>query len=171
MGRRAKVIAFLGTTGTGKSTKAKELAKNLPKVLVLSFAGSGNTWEGIKKIHPTKKALNYKNGWRKIHVVEQNEKELFLNIFNHFKTVCIIFDDCTMYLSTNWQHNKGLKQLIIDHRHNGYDMFFLAHLPSHIPKQIWAFVRYIYGFKILGSVNPNNIGAGKGEKIAAFLKR
>lgn len=172
-GRGTKVATFTGVTGTGKSYLAKQKAKKLSnegKVLVLTYTGSGTSWDNCKKIAPTAKALSFRRGWRKIHVAEwedDKENDLFKAIFKHYKNGLIILDDCRMYLEGNWENIKGLKHIFNDHRHLGLDVFLIAHAPNHIPRQLWAYVQHSFVFGCTFNFKKNELNCSEPEKFMA----
>lgn len=168
-GRDTKVISCTGTTGTGKSTLAMEIAKKLAtndRVLVLTFAGSGDTWNMCKKIAPEEKALKFKKGWHKIHVVEHGKDVVMWEIYQHFTNGVVIFDDCKLYLPSNWDNIKGLAPLCVDHRFKGLDIIFIGHSPLHISRQCWAYIKFCWVFKCTSKLNPKDMPMENYEKFA-----
>lgn len=186
MGRDAKVAAFTGMTGTGKSYLAKQKAKiyskgaisktkikdsQLPrlggKVLVLSYTGSGNSWSECRDIVPTQEGFSkFKRGWRLLRIVKhENEMDIFKNIFTYFKNGVIIFDDCKQYLSAAWSNNKSIIDILNEHRHRGYDLFFIAHSPQHIPRQIWAYISHVFLFKISVALKEGDMASDGARRI------
>jgi len=185
-GRDAQIISFTGETGTGKSYKGKEIAKiisrgvlsqlsekELPtkggKVLVISYTGSGDSWIECKETSPTAKGLSFKRGWRMIRVNkwQKNKNDLaFLEeIFKHFENGLIIFDDCKQYLDGNWNNSKGLQDMLNEHRHRGLDMFFIAHSPNHIPRQVWAYISKSFLFACKMALKTAEIASTSGQDI------
>lgn len=165
-GRDTKVCTFTGTTGTGKSWKANQVAQKLAKmgnnkVLVITHSGSGSSWDHCKEIAPTAKDLNFKTGWRKIVYVKHYSRKdkcfPLLEIFNHLRNCIVIFDDCKMYMRSDWEQTPGLKLICNDHRHNGLDLFFISHSPKHIPKQVWAYVGHAWIFKCGMKLQENDL--------------
>ena len=174
-GRSTVCISFTGVTGTGKSWKAKEVAKKFSpppngKCLVITYAGSGNSWDFCREIAPEQQALSYKKGWRKIIYGKHFSKKKphcypILEIFKHFKNGSVIFDDCNMYMAANWENVPGLKQLLNDHRHNGVDLFFIAHQPKHIPKQVWVYIMHSYVFACPFKLTEKDINNANVQKF------
>lgn len=179
-GRDTKVCSCTGTTGTGKSYKANEIAKKLAsksnnKVLVISYAGSGDSWNHCKEIEPTEKDLKFKTGWKKIiylkHYSRKDKKFPLLEIFNHFRNGIIIFDDCKMYMKGDWENTPGLKLICNEHRHFGYDMFFIAHSPKHIPKQVWAYIAHAWVFKCAMKLEESDLDNENALKFVEAQKK
>jgi len=174
-GRSTYCMSFTGMTGTGKSWQAQKIAKKLSgkqdKVLVLTHSGSGKTWDFCKKTEPTKKGLGFKTGWRKIHFVEhhstKDKKYPILEVFNYFRNGFIIFDDCKSYLYPDWEAVRGLKELLIDHRHNGVDLAFIGHQPNHIPVQVWSYITHSWVFSSPFKLKEQHINSMNVDK---FLK-
>lgn len=171
-GRDTKVISCTGTTGTGKSYKAREIAKKLGgngKVLVITYNGSGDTWDDCKKIEPTEKALSFKKGWRKIHFVEhESELNPLEEIYNYYRNGVLILDDCSLYMQSNWSSTKGLKQICVDHRFNGLDIIFIGHSPMHIPRQCWAYIKASFIFKCTSKLEKSSMPL---DNFEAFLEK
>ncbi len=177
-GRSTKVISFTGTTGTGKSWQAREVAKKFAgtnqKVLVLTYTGSGASWDNCKEIKPIPKNLRWRKGWRKIHVAAwEGDKEVktFRNIFKYCRDCVIIFDDCRMYFGGNWENTDGLKQIFNDHRHNGLDLMMIAHAPNHIPKQTWGYVGYAFIFYCSLKIKEQEVNCQEPLKFLAAQEK
>lgn len=170
--RDSKVASLTGVTGCGKSYKAREVAKGLSKVvdkvLVITYAGAGDTWDDCTKIAPTEKELKFKKGWKKIHFVEhEGEMDVLKEVYKYCENCVIIFDDCSLYLKASWAATPGLKEICVDHRFKGFDILFIAHSPMHIPKQCWAYVKFAWLFKVTAKLDASNMPIDNFEK---FLK-
>lgn len=169
--RQPKVVAIVGTTGTGKSTLAIKIAKKInpapgkeKRVLVLTYSGSPEIWKDIKVIEATKEGLSFTAGWRHIHVWK-DEKNTIFNIFKYYHDGAIIFDDCKNYLPSNWENIKGLKQLVIDHRHGSLDILIIAHALDQVPKKMWAAVKWLWIGKTTAHVKESDIVSSNKELI------
>lgn len=150
VGRDTKCASLTGITGCGKSYESIIIAKKIAankRVLVITYTGSGKTWDMCKKISPTKEALSFKTGWRKIHYVEHDEEAPLEAVALNCKNLVVILDDCREYMKSSWARTPGLKSLMIAHRHQGMDLLFVAHTPLQIPKQCWGFIEYSWVFK------------------------
>lgn len=175
-GRSTYGISCTGVTGSGKSYKAKEVAKKIAKssnnkVLVITPSGSGKSWDNCKEIAPTKKDLSFKSGWKKIlykkHFSRKNKIFPIQKIFEYFKNGIVIFDDCKSYMSSDWERTPGLVEFLGDHRHNGVDFFFIAHQPAHIPVQVWTYITSSFVFACPFKVEERHIN---NANVSKFLK-
>lgn len=168
--RDTKVASFTGVTGSGKSFKARDVAKGLSKVvdrvLVITYAGAGDTWDDCQKIAPTEKDLKFKKGWKKINFVEhEDECNPLEEVYKHYRNGVLILDDCSMYLSASWAATPGLKMTLIDHRFNGIDILFIAHSPVHIPKQCWAYIKFSWIFKCTSQLKKDDMPIDNFQKF------
>lgn len=179
-GRRVKSCSLTGVTGTGKSTKAIEIVKKvgekskLDKCLVISFNGSGDTWDHVKEIKPNEKSLKFISGWRKIIWARwKEEKDLVIlkEVYFHYRNGSIIFDDCKMYMRANIEHTPYLAQICCDRRHNGYDMYFLAHTPKQIPVDVWSYIDYAWIFKCLRRFKEEDLQCDNAYKVVEAQKK
>lgn len=178
-GRPTKNVAITGGTGTGKSTLGIEIAKKLNKnisgrVLVISFNGSGNTWDHVKEIRPDKKGLSFSSGWRKIIWFKYKYKKdvvILKEVYKYLRDCIIIFDDCKMYMRPNIDHTPFLTVVCSDHRHLGYDLFFIAHSPKQIPVDVWTYIKYAWVFKCFRKYNENEIPCENPDLVIQAQKR
>lgn len=170
MSRQPFCTAFVATTGTGKSTKAEAMAKKLSpnKVLVVTYNGEPKIWRKLKKVKADKKGLSFEKGWRHVQYADL-EEETLQNIYKYYRNGLVIFDDCLLYLKSDWRHTKGLKELVINHRHIMLDMFFIAHSPNQIPPQVWAFIRFAFLGKCTTKYNTRDVNVSEPEKFEKTL--
>ena len=192
-GRDTLVASFTGVTGTGKSYLAKqnaiaisraavrhkltdkEVFRKGGKVLVLSQTGSGDSWSECLNLKPNQEGFaNFKRGWRLVKMAvydDSKEIDVFQNIFKYFKNGVIILDDCSQYLSANWTNNKGLKNILTEHRHRGYDVFFIGHQPQHIPKQVWSFIAHAFIFRCSSQLKEKDMASEAAPDIVKLQKK
>lgn len=150
--------AYVATTGTGKTTETKAHAKRLGgKVLVIVDNLTVEGWENVKVISPTKKALSFKSGVRKILFDDYGAEAVWGNIHKYFRNGNIIMDDCAMYVEPNWNHNAALKKVVIQHRHISVDIFVIVHQFNDLPPKMWGYVKYLFVGKLTSIPKKSDI--------------
>jgi len=138
--RDAQVTVIMGRNGTGKSTFVHNIIKKIGgKTLVVTMAGLPKIWRKYQMIDPADpKAWDWKKGIRQIHASYYDEAT-FEYIYRYFRGGSIIFDDCKDYIPERVTQIPYLKRLLINFRHKEIDMYFIAHSPTDVPKQIWMY--------------------------------
>ncbi|WMX17472.1 hypothetical protein [Aureispira sp. CCB-E] len=150
--------AYVATTGTGKTTETKAHAKRLGgKTLVIIDNATVQGWDDIKAIAPTKKALGFKKGVRKIYFDDYGAEEVWGNIHRHFRNGNIIMDDAAMYVEPNWNHNAALKKVVIQHRHISVDIFIIVHQFNDLPPKMWGYIKYLFIGKLTSIPKKSDI--------------
>lgn len=150
--------AYVGTTGTGKTTKCLEHAKRLGgRILVVVDNATVQGWDDIKVMDPTQPgAFNFK-GIRKILFDDWGPDIVWGNIHKFFRNGCLIADDCAMFIEANWNHNKALKKVVIQHRHNSIDIFFVVHQFNDLPPKLWGYLKFLYIGKLMSIPQKTDI--------------
>ncbi|PHN06153.1 ATP-binding protein [Flavilitoribacter nigricans] len=138
--RQSQVTIILGKNGTGKSTLVEKIIKGVGgRTIAVTMNGIPEIWEPYPIIDPARKdSWKFEKGIRQV-VYMQHEKETFRHIYWHFRKGNLVLDDCRSYISSNIDHDKYLKRLLIDFRHLMLDVYFIAHSPTQLPKQVWTF--------------------------------
>ncbi|BDS10111.1 hypothetical protein [Aureispira anguillae] len=160
MGDKAQTMchAYVGTTGTGKTTEVLKHVKRLGgKVLVIIDNETVQGWDKIKAIPPTKKALGFKTGVRKILFDDYGAEEVWGNIHKFFRNGNIIMDDAAMYVEPNWNHNKALKKVVIQHRHISVDIFVIVHQFNDLPPKMWGYIKFLFIGKLTSIPKKSDI--------------
>lgn len=165
--RQSNVNTITGTTGSGKSFLAKQLAKKISettggKVLVVTYSGIHETWADVPKITADPEVIRKFNKSKKAKIRQivyaDKEDQTLGAIYKNFTNGVLILDDLQAYISPNWSNTAGLKPLIIDHRPLNLDIFLVAHEPVQIPPKLWTFAKYAF---ILKSTVPTKSELGK----------
>jgi len=172
-GRKTKTGALIGGTGTGKSYKGKEIIKKTGgRFLVITYNGSGNTWDHVKEIPPTEKALKNFTGVAKIIWIKykNDETPLLLSVYNYYRNGGLFFDDCKQYMKPNIDHTPHLIDICVEHRFLGFDMYFAAHNPLQIPRDVWTYIKAAWIFKCYRSYTENDLNCENPHKVVAAQK-
>lgn len=148
--RPAKMIVFLGTNGTGKTTQLKkfviEALKRKEKALIVT--PHDQEWTQIELVHPDypHHIQNYVGARRMIF----EEKNTLENIEKYFSTGLLIFDDCRAYLDAST--NKLIHKLLISRRQKMIDIFAVGHGFTEIPPKFFTFATELVLFKTLDNI-------------------
>lgn len=138
--RQSQVTIILGKNGTGKSTLVEKVIKGVGgRTVAVTMNGIPEIWQPYPIIDPAKKeSWQFQSGIRQV-LYMQHEKETFRHIYRNFRKGNLVLDDCRNYVSSNIDHDKYLKRILIDFRHLMLDVYFIAHSPTQLPKQVWTF--------------------------------
>jgi len=137
--RDAQVTIILGRNGTGKSTFAEGIVKEMGRrVVVVTLNGTPKIWRKYPAIDPANpKAWDFK-GIVNVYYM-QHEDDTMRYIHTYFRDGILLLDDCRAYIKANVDSDIYLKRLLIDFRHKMIDIFFVAHAPTDVPPRVWAF--------------------------------
>lgn len=137
--RDAQVTIILGRNGTGKSTFAQGIIKEMGRrAVVITLNGTPKIWRQYPAIDPSDpKAWDFK-GIVNVYYM-QHEDDTMKYIHTYFRDGILLFDDCRGYIKSNVDSDVYLKRLLIDFRHKMLDLFFVAHAPTDVPPRVWAF--------------------------------
>ena len=139
-GRQSQVTIILGKNGTGKSTLVEKVIKGIGgRTIAVTMNGLPEIWQSYQVIDPSqKKSWDFKKGIKQVYYMD-HEKDTFKHIHDNFRRGSLVLDDCRSYVSSNIDHDKWLKRILIDFRHMMLDVYFIAHSPTQLPKQVWTF--------------------------------
>lgn len=136
--RMTKLIAVVGTNGTGKTTTIREIAnselKRNGKVLVIT--PHENEWEKFNNV-PVPFVTDIKNmeGIGKIHYC--GDFSVFERIHKEFFNGLLVFDDCRVYLKANT--DQVIQSILISRRQRMTDIIFAAHSIVDIPVKFFYY--------------------------------
>lgn len=164
--RDATVSIVMGRNGTGKSFLTHEIIKKIGgKILVVTYAGLPKIWRKYKVIDPTKpKEWEWKKGIRQLYAAQYEEKT-FDYILKYFRSGIIVFDDCKDYIPERVSQIPSLKKLLINFRHLEIDMFFIAHSPLDVPKQVWQYSYNVFVGATAAMFSKSQVNLGHAEEI------
>lgn len=159
-------VAYVGTTGTGKTTKTLEHAKKLGgRILIVIDNPTVQGWDQVKPIDPNDaKAFHFK-GIRKIYFDDYGADIVWNAIHKHFRNGSLILDDAAMYVEPNWNHNESLKKVIIQHRHISIDIFFVVHQFNDLPPKLWGYLKFLYIGKLTSIPKKSDIKVANPGKL------
>lgn len=168
--RDAQVTIIMGKNGTGKSTFAENIIKQLGgKAAVVTMNGEPKIWRPYPVIDASKKEDWEYTGIRQLYFM-QHEKDTFKYIHRYFRDGILILDDCRGYITSNLDNQEYLKRLLIDFRHKMMDIYFVLHSPGQVPRQVWTFYSNVW-VGATDALLPKSIGIDSGERITIAQKR
>ncbi|MEO0627710.1 MAG: ATP-binding protein [Bacteroidota bacterium] len=164
--RDAQVTVIMGRNGTGKSTFLHNILKKIGgKTLVVTMAGLPKIWRQYEVIDPTNpEAWEWKKGIKQLHAAYY-EEETFKYIFKYFRGGAIVFDDCKDYIPERVSQIPWLKRLLINYRHKEVDLYFVAHSPSDVPKQVWQYSYDTFVGATSALFNKSQVPLGHADEI------
>jgi ABC-type Na+ transport system ATPase subunit NatA len=138
------MIVFIGTNGTGKTTKLKELVSNLLKIKrrILIVTPDDVEWNSIPFVNDRfkERISSYKGARRMIF-----ESDTIQLIDQEFRNGVLIFDDCRAYLDAHT--SKELHTIMVRRRQRDIDVIFVAHGFSDVPPKFFNFATFYILFK------------------------
>lgn len=160
------IISVVGTTGAGKSTKAREIAADLGgKQLIIVDSPLVQGWEKVKPIEPTAKNLQFKTGKRRIFAENHDKEDFWKTIIENFRDGTIICDDARDYINSNLEHNGSFDKLLRRHRHISVDIIFVVHQFSDLPPKTWGYNKWIFIGKLSSIPEKKELRRNKDEII------
>ncbi len=164
-------VAYVGTTGTGKTTETLKHAKRLGgRILVVIDNPTVQGWDDIKPIDPnSKESFNF-SGVRKIYFDDYGAEIVWNAIHKSFRNGSLILDDAAMYVEPNWNHNESLKKVIIQHRHISIDIFFVVHQFNDLPPKLWGYLKFLYISKLTSIPKKSDIKVANPSKLIAVAE-
>lgn len=169
--RDAQVTVVIARNGTGKSTLVKTIADALGgRIAVVTMNGMPEIWRPYPVIDASSaKDWEFKDGIRQVHYM-RHEKDTFKYIHKYFRDGVLILDDCRNYINSNLDTQEHLKHLLIDFRHKMMDIYFVAHSPGQVPRQVWTFYSNIW-VGATDALLSKNVGIDSAERIIATQRR
>lgn len=170
--RDATVSIIMGRNGTGKSFTLHDMVKEIGgKTLVVTYAGMPKIWRPYERIDPADpEAWSWKKGIRQIYAA-QHEEKTFDYIFKYFRGGTVVFDDCKDYIPERVSQIPELKRLLINFRHKEIDLFFVAHSPLDVPKQVWQYSYNVFVGATAAMFNASQVKLGHADEIIAAQKK
>lgn len=124
-------IAFVGATGTGKTSLVRQMVKNVNKQAMLVF--------------------DVNNEWGDIYPYPFNDDiDLFLNRAYKLRNGIILVEDATSFLSTRGRSDL-LTKILVGKRHTKNTILLLFHSFEDLPKYIFRKCTHVVIFKTLDS--------------------
>ena len=111
------------------------------------------------------------DGIKLVRVAELGEVESFELIDKYYKNGVILFDDCKQYIDNNYEKNKPLKSIVINHRHKAIDIIFIAHTPEEIPPRLWGYIKFAFIGVVNTSIQKNRIRVQEKDKFFAAIEQ
>lgn len=164
--RDATVSIIMGRNGTGKSYLTHQIVKKIGgKILVVTNNGLPKIWRKYPLIDPAKADdWKWKKGIKQIFAAQYEEKT-FNYILKHFRSGIIVFDDCKDYIPERVSQIPALKKLLINFRHKEVDLFFIAHSPLDVPKQVWQYSYDVFVGATAAMFNASQVKLGHADEI------
>lgn len=135
-GRISKLIAIIGTNGTGKTYLANQFVENeLAKGgKVLSVTSHDNEWTQFDDLGTFSE---FTSGGKRLVIFPDEEQATIKRISEKYYNGLLVLDDCGGYLGD--KPPKAFKQLMINRKQLMLDILFTAHSLRDLPKAIFSF--------------------------------
>lgn len=164
------LVLLIGTNGTGKSTKQREVLEaaakaRKKKILVLPSNPAEPTFLDVPEISLADvekfKSPGITSGAVRVNVFNIEE---YVQATEGLKNTIIISDDFKAYFNKNIMHASVRRQLIT-RRHDNNDFYFAAHAFAQVPGDMYNFCSHIMLFKCYDNpkrhatklINPNAV--------------
>ena len=165
--RQPFFIMILGTNGTGKTTKLKELILNelkKEKNHILILTPDDAEFTQIPEVHPDfPDRIQRYSGTRKIIVTRSQAGAVLESVRKNFKKGTLIFDDCRAYFDPSTL--SILETIFVRRRQMQIDILAVAHGPSKVPPAFFSYLTHIILFK---TNDPMKIRADRFDDISRW---
>lgn len=175
--RKAFLYLFVGTNGTGKTSRIKELIEEVAgRVLIVPSNRLDDAWKGIPelsmKVFQDEDPINGKaiksircpdmgsfTGARVFHVEDPRYLDAITDERHGFKNGVLVMDDFRNYIPSKGALPPAVVKMIVGRRHRMLDISMACHAFQDMNLQLMQFSPELYIFQT--SLPPNDAVEGK----------
>ena len=175
--RKAFLYLFIGTNGTGKTTRIKELVEEIgSRVLIVPSNRLDDAWKGIPeltmRVFQDEDPISGKpikaircpematfSGTRVFHIEDPRYLDAITDERHGFKNGVLVLDDFRNYIPSKGQLPPAVVKMLVGRRHRMLDICMAAHAFQDMNLQLMQFSPELYVFRT--TLPPNDAVEGK----------